>query len=805
MNDMNKMSPINLDTLDVDAYIKRTGIQEVTSTSIKDSSTGKFDPEGLFSEEIFGEIGTELRMSKPGYISLITECLHPKVFKNLILMKRHYQNIMNSTAYAIFDKKLGEFVVVDESEPDADTGYNFFMAHFKELKFKPTTSPNRIDKVRMMDMYPTRDRLLCNKWIVIPAGMREYIEDRGVEGMEEINKMYISLIVLARAIPKTGYKDKMFDKMRMRVQRKINEIYDRLFGMLNGKKAALQGKYASRSLILGTRNVISSANTSSEELGDISTIKPNETSTPIFQLLKAYQPIIVHGMQRYFLNRVGDSSGSIPAIDPKTMNLVYVDIDNKEHMRLHSSDGIGKMISQFKDPELRYEPLSIIDVSGKKYYVYMVDDRDDTITLIGNPHQYLEYLNVEPLDLNELITEAESSQFKGLMNLTSGFGSSIVRSGSGSFSENPDDSGIIEIKDDSMLMKYHNEELMNWRKHNNIEIIFDNVLRFQTIPLIKNWLSMSEDKKKLSDDKLLEVKGCTNMSRIKKIIRKYNADLGVHSEQVTMKQLKDTQGVVYERPYNLQEIRSHNPDRYDALVGDKNSVHYWRATTGIELIHKEPTVDEFIRISKNWFVMTDDQKKKSDDKSKEFFKKTNVQHMEELIEYYNSQEYKTMVKKHPVKLRPLSMMEAFAIIIHKYIVTKNKNEVITRYPVNALGSVYPSKVRMVTSQKSRTVAFTTQSYGSALTRIAVIPNYPILGEPSVDSVQIHPARVRGLNADYDGDTISVNPVLGDESNEEIKKHYNSVGGLVDADGTLAINTTADHLVSLSLYNLSRDK
>ena len=802
MTDTTKLSPINLDVLEADKYIKEKGILPVTSTMIKDASTGKFDPAGLFSEEIFGEIGTELRMSKPGYVDLVANCIHPKVYQNLILMKRHYQKIMNSSAYAVFDKKLKDFMITGEDDPDGDTGYNFFMSHFKDIKFKSTTSPNRIDKVKMMDMYPTRDRLLCNKWVVIPAGMREYIEDRGVAGIEEINKSYITLIVLTRALPKKGHNDKMFDKMRMRIQYKLNEIYDRLFTMLNGKKAALQGKYANRSLALGTRNVISSANTTSKELGDLNSIKPTETSTPLYQLLKGFQPIIVNGMQKYFLNRIGDSVGSIPAIDPDTHNLIYIDIDNKEHMRLHSSEGIGKMISRFKDPELREEPLAINDVTGKAHYVYMVDDRDDTITLVGNPHQYMEYLDLNPIDLDKLISESRPGDFSSVLNLSYGFGSTIVK---GKVSHSSEEPKLTVTGDSRILHKYHNEELMAWREYNNIEIMFDNVLRFQVVNLVKNWLSMSDDKKKLSDNKLLEVKGYTNMSRIRKIVSKYNEDLGVSNKPLTMKDLEDTRGVVYSPPYTLSQIRAHNPDRYEALVGNKDSTHYWRATSGIELIHKEPTKSEFVRISRNWFVMNGEMKKESDKKSMELFGKTNVQHMEELIEYYNSREYQSKAKKRSVHLRPLTMFEAFTIVVNRYVVGRNMNEIITRYPVNALGSVYPSKVRLITTQKNRTVAFTTQSYGSETTPVAIMQNYPELGDASVDSIQIHPARAPGLNADYDGDTISANPVLGEESNNEIKEHYNAVGGLVDANGTLALNTTSDDLVKLSLYNLSRDK
>ena len=51
----------------------------------------------------------------------------------------------------------------------------------------------------------------------------------------------------------------------------------------------------------------------------------------------------------------------------------------------------------------------------------------------------------------------------------------------------------------------------------------------------------------------------------------------------------------------------------------KDQVHKWRAESGIELIHKEPTREELERIWRNWQEMTDEQKSISDQKSLELF------------------------------------------------------------------------------------------------------------------------------------------------------------------------------------------
>ena len=55
-------------------------------------------------------------------------------------------------------------------------------------------------------------------------------------------------------------------------------------------------------------------------------------------------------------------------------------------------------------------------------------------------------------------------------------------------------------------------------------------------------------------------------------------------------------------------------------------IHMFRARTGIELIHKEPTFSEQMRIWDNWNLMPDEMKRLSDIKSIELFGITNEEH-----------------------------------------------------------------------------------------------------------------------------------------------------------------------------------
>lgn len=86
---------------------------------------------------------------------------------------------------------------------------------------------------------------------------------------------------------------------------------------------------------------------------------------------------------------------------------------------------------------------------------------------------------------------------------------------------------------------------------------------------------------------------------------------------------------VYEPPYSFSEVA----DNYGRTVADRlyvDPAHKFRMDTGIELIHREPTLEELERIYYNWGLMSKTQKRKSDKESKRLFGVTNEAHYSEL-------------------------------------------------------------------------------------------------------------------------------------------------------------------------------
>ena len=108
----------NVELLNPGEYIKNHWLSEVTETLISIPSTTEYHPEGLFSEEIFGRIGTLERMTTLGYIELNMQVIAPVLFATLKRMGAVYIYLMAARVYASRCPTLFDFerVFVDSED-----------------------------------------------------------------------------------------------------------------------------------------------------------------------------------------------------------------------------------------------------------------------------------------------------------------------------------------------------------------------------------------------------------------------------------------------------------------------------------------------------------------------------------------------------------------------------------------------------------------------------------------------------------------------------------------------------------------
>lgn len=380
---MEKLKPFNVSIIDPDEYVQRKECLPITSYAMYESSTERFDPDGLYSEVIFGQLGSKERFIRRGYIDLHTKLITPHLYKQLITLKSYYKEVLAGKQYAYYDKDLKDLVRTTKDDPNGDTGYQFFCSVYPKLKFSETDSTKRSTKIELLDKYA--DRIFMSKYIVIPAAIRDVKIKDGRPESEAINKLYLGLLSLASAIPPEAGEDVVYDSIRYQMQLKVQQIYEYILNILNGKTGFNQAKYARRSIVYGSRNVI----TAPQMIRVQSPTSPNmmkadELEIPTFQALKALTPVAINRLLTFFTIRFSGTS-VIPVINSKTLNIEMRKIDENEIKKYTTSDGLNEFINDMRDIHLHHKPFTLkLDKSevyetGTEFYPFMVYDRGEHI------------------------------------------------------------------------------------------------------------------------------------------------------------------------------------------------------------------------------------------------------------------------------------------------------------------------------------------------------------------------------------------------------------------------------------------
>lgn len=350
--------PFNITLLEL-SQERLVGLKPVTSLDSFDGMGRNFNENGLFSTSIFGRVGDERRNRRFSYIDIKATIFHPVIYRALVQLKRFYGEILEGKSYALWDDQIKDFVKSDQLQ--GKTGFNFFIQHWQEIEFEERPSDSRAVNVELIKRFKTK--ALTSKIVVIPAGMRDIqVEEGGRVSEDEINTLYRKIISISNSIPASAVKIsiEMLDGARLGIQRTFNQIYDMLENMIKGKKKLMMGKWASRKIFNGTRNVITSMSMQSRELDDPGAVGFNHTVVGLYQYMKAALPITKFNLKNGFLSKVFVGPNS-PAflVDKKTLRKTQVDLKPYHYDSWMTEEGVEKIITLFGEESLRHKELEI--------------------------------------------------------------------------------------------------------------------------------------------------------------------------------------------------------------------------------------------------------------------------------------------------------------------------------------------------------------------------------------------------------------------------------------------------------------
>jgi len=349
--------PFNIAILET-TPAKLQALRPTTALDIFDGS-GNFAEDGFFSVLTFGKVGDPRRMMRFSFIDIKVDIFHPAVYRAFVALKRMYAGILAGTEYVLWNDELGDFERSDATS--GKTGFAYFVKHWKNIKFAETKSVTRMQNILLLQNY--RDRATTNKIIVMPAGLRDIeVGDDGRTREDEINGLYRKLLSVSNTIAESSiaHNPEVIDTARYTLQMTFIEIYETVERMIEGKKKLLLGKFATRAVFNGTRNVITAMDTGVPYLGAPGSVDFNTTIVGLYQASKALLPVTQYLMRNGFLSKVFHTVHS-PAtlVNKKTLAKEQVLLKPEYFTQWMTDEGIEKILTRFSEETLRDEPIEI--------------------------------------------------------------------------------------------------------------------------------------------------------------------------------------------------------------------------------------------------------------------------------------------------------------------------------------------------------------------------------------------------------------------------------------------------------------
>lgn len=261
--------------LDVEKFCKK--LSPVLATDYY-TRTGDFHREGLFSENIFGAVGSLDRKKTYSYINLYSKVIHPTALKLLVQLDRKIEKFI-STEESFIVTKDGKL----EQSDDGVTGISNFIKLYPKIKFRGDTK-DRERFIIVLNNAFKEGSLFINKIPVIPPDHRPIFKDEhNRPTVDELNDYYLTVLRRSFSMRSAG-SGPLYDLLNFGMQKAISDLDDFIKSKI-GKKAGLI-----RSQILGKRVEFSGR----AVITPGPQLKVNEIGLPLKLAVSLFEPFIIY-------------------------------------------------------------------------------------------------------------------------------------------------------------------------------------------------------------------------------------------------------------------------------------------------------------------------------------------------------------------------------------------------------------------------------------------------------------------------------------------------------------------------------
>ena len=168
-------------------------------------------------------------------------------------------------------------------------------------------------------------------------------------------------------------------------------------------------------------------------------------------------------------------------------------------------------------------------------------------------------------------------------------------------------------------------------------------------------------------------------------------------------------------------------------------------------------------------------------------------------------------------IRPLTYVDLFYITALK--ITKNKHCLVTRYPVTSNKNMYPARVKVLSTSRTRKtyIKFGDSYSGIVSSKYTEYEQYPYIkyeGNPDpkpdiyydlIGTTLLGNPVLKLIGGDYDGDTVFLRGLFSLEANEEAEQIITSKSNIIGPDGKITRSIASiGRDCTMSLYELTKD-
>lgn len=298
---------------DIDRFISTNDLKEVKSQHIYKTQT-QFNPEGLFSEEIFGQTQEEQRY-RCGYIKIPVHVFNPFVAKTIISRSG---GVIRKLAYGEVKCDLKDGVLVPNKEGKY-CGLKDLYNIWDQIDIRKTLNTRSKDIIDVLTKSPKR-LIFNDKVLVIPPGFRPIGMRNGKRTKNELNTLYTRIIGLKSV---TSFTTSNAYQIYAKFQDAVMNIYTYIHDYVGSKNGFFQKHLLAKVTAYTARNVISAPryNTDNPSIGVF------KTGYPLHTCLTLFRPLVLFQMKQFFeYSNIQNIHPNKEEVKPGILHNIY---DNK--------------------------------------------------------------------------------------------------------------------------------------------------------------------------------------------------------------------------------------------------------------------------------------------------------------------------------------------------------------------------------------------------------------------------------------------------------------------------------------------